>query len=720
MRTSGGWLPWVVAGATLLAPSSARAQAADALSAETAPALATVSLSRPFLLDDSAFAQLAEPSAPRLWGIAWDSPLPSPALEALARDAFGSDLDGLTGLADARFVDSVSVAAAVDTLLQLGSDTVAPPPPVIDDALDAVPPDTTAQVLRDSLVGRITAFAPADGDEGPIVPEEVRAALQPLVGVWFPDGYMLRTALRTTFAELHPPPSDRVTERILSLAQQAPGFRPDSLNLQPLAWTGDGCGCGFFDEGGLWEPEFYGIYPFWEAPQTATELVEPDTIDLSLLTRIGYYGLTFDGQGRIQDPLHWRTGAYPEDAWFFQRRDFSDFSITAQRHKVSTDVIVYQGDWSWLPDSLDAGSDAFRGPFETLRSQLLDVIAPPLENFTNVVKPFISLGNSPTRTLGDGITLHFDFSEMGSERQEQLFEVLQDMDFFGSLKDSLMARGADGNRFLRLEQDYRLNVIVPLQCIQPPGGDPNLEGPDGLPLDDDGSLDHPCGFYSVPNMSRLRTDSLDLFLVDLSAVEPGSAMAELDLAGRTRRLRSALDRLDGTSLYSLVPNVLPLAVIGTQESPEEFVRVADLSFSGVGGWSARRSSMDPLNDWLEPIFLSPAPTGWLSSRFHGLEQLVCRYMCPARWTVRFWICFLALLYVGFWLLTESRFDLKRFYTTHAHLALVVVFCLALVGTLWCDPYWKARQTLIVSVVAVVGLSVFVVSQFRLRRERHYP
>ena len=70
----------------------------------------------------------------------------------------------------------------------------------------------------------------------------------------------------------------------------------DTLGLQPLSWDGAGCGCGVYiapdDE---YPKYFYGLYPFWDAPQNLESPSPAATIvPFDRLTRIGYYGVTFD------------------------------------------------------------------------------------------------------------------------------------------------------------------------------------------------------------------------------------------------------------------------------------------------------------------------------------------------------------------------------------------------------------------------------------------
>jgi len=656
-----------------------------------------------FQLTGAALDQLAVPGDGPAWGIAFEGTDTS-RIDGLFREMLERLPDRLLDLVDMRFGDSASVVAAVDTLLGPPTADTAMPNLEVDAFLEETPPDTVARVLGDSLRARVRSFPPVDGDRGPAIDPDVLAVLRgELLGIWFPDEHLFRTALRLVTHEAGYALDERPMRRLLDVAHLPRATPPDSLRLQPLAWTGAGCGCGVYVEGQLWEPEFYGMYPFWQAPQGEVDPVAPDTVDLSLLTRIGYYGLTFDRTGSIRDPRHWRKGSYPEGARWWARRDFADFAAVAHDHKVNVDAVVYQGDWSWLPGALESPDGTFEEIFATLRAEVVELVATPLDGFLDRVKPVVSLGQTRRRTLGDGVTLHFDFTAMDAARQAQLFERLREVEFFRTLHDSLKARAADGSAILDADLDYRLNLVVPLECMASP---PSW-------IDDSG-----CGFFSLPNLVELRSDSVDLFLVDMTAVPEDGALDGIPLDERTRRLRATLDRLDPRDQAALVPNVLPLAAPGPADSAEDFALVADVAFRGVGKWSVTESA--ELDRWLDRVFLAEPPRGPMLSLLTRAEEEVCRRLCPVRWPIRLGILTLALLYIAFWVATEYRYAWKAAYRSHLHLALVITFVLAVIGTLWCDPYWKARQTLIVSGVAVFALVVFGLIQARLRRELHYP
>lgn len=697
------------------------AMVALALAAAFAPSQASAQEARPdstvmtrpplsgfFLLTQEQYDRLKSPGADTLWGIDTTG-IRAGVLGDLVMRMPTDTAGSFESLITARFADRASVVAAIGevVLTPVSDDSATASAVVVDDALRPPPrdpPDDAFRVLLDSaLQARVQPFTPLD--VGPAVPDPA-LALQPFVGKWFPDEHMFRTAIRLAFAQAGDPISEEGVDRVLTLAHRPLGRRPDSLFLQPLAWTGAGCGCGVYARGEPWEPEFYGFYRFWDAPQGETGLAARDTLDLSMLTRIGYYGLTFDAQGRLRDGLHWRSGRYPGQALPFRRRDFTDFAVTAHNHKVNVDLVVYQSDWSWLEGVLDGAPDQVMAVFDTLSRSMLQAISPRLDDVMDRIKPVISLGQSPRRTLGDGITLDFDFSRVSPEAQAKLFDLLTSREYFKALADSLGARAADNIRVLDLDLDYRLNLVVPLNCVveTAAGHDPTGR----------------CVFYTPDHLSTLRRAGVDLFLIDMTNVAGSDSLAPASLDERTRLLRASLNHLTVEKQHDLVPAVIPLVDPSPSDSHAitDFIEASDLSFRGVGSWSP--AAMGMINGDLRRVFLPLPREGSLDARIHPLEQTLCNFMCPLRWWIRALIFLAALAYLVFWLWSEADFGLKRFYETRAHSIVVVFFCLILVATLWCDPFWKTQKTLIVSVVALAGLVYFVFAQIRLRKERDYP
>lgn len=649
-------------------------------------------------------------------------------------DTLGALRDQVRALQPMRFPSEDSAYAVIDLVFPVPvpvqiSATSSAPPTVRDGALRGRrPAPSTTSVLpaiapfveRIRAGLRVEAVDPLPEDRGPPISAQALLGLRTLTDKWFPDGQLFKTAVRMTSGIGEHSPD--ALARIMEIAR---GGVMDTLPIQPLRWDGGPCGCGVFERGAVEEPEFYGMQGFWEAPQGLEESSSEQDIDFSLLTRVGYYGVTFDDQGNLQDPLHFKTGRYPERAWPRRGRKFAQFVDKAHQFKVKADLVVYNSDWDvWLRDGDGDPSESARARmqrnFGTLIEDLIGHISTPLSNFLDRTKPVITLGQSPRRTLGDGVTLDFDFEGVPRQQQERLFDLMADsVGFFRALDDALdIADGNDDAFLFHLDLDYRLNLLVPAYCIATSGG--------LLGNDNEG-----CGFYSVENLLRI-ADHIDLFLIDMTAQSDSRDVdgSNESLLGRVRALRDGVEGLAAADQSRLVHKLIPLVVPQASDELNDFLTISELSFRGVGAWSI--TSVDDFNASLKDVFLPTPPlpddlpmvARWISHHSLALlrytERRLCAVMCPSRWWVRLAMFSSVVGLVVFWLWTESAYELKRWYGTRRFALFVVSVVLLTTGTLWCDPYWNQHQGLIITVLAFGSLVVFLAVRARLGRERYYP
>ena len=89
-----------------------------------------------------------------------------------------------------------------------------------------------------------------------------------------------------------------------------------------INWSGGSCGCS---------PDtftvVYGFYPFWMA---GTEQI----LDFSVLSRIGYFALSFNEKGMITDTFHWKKD-----------KPHADFINVAHRYRTKVDLVIYNRNW---------------------------------------------------------------------------------------------------------------------------------------------------------------------------------------------------------------------------------------------------------------------------------------------------------------------------------------------------------------------------------------
>jgi hypothetical protein len=630
-----------------------------------------------------------------------------------------------------------SLDLVVDVVLALDSTPVVVPRGpqemdaalVIDEALRA--PRAQRTGTASPYRALLTDSVERPADQGPAIDEAARNGLVQLANTRFPNGYLFRTAVRMTSGIGAARPAE--LDRIVALARK--GTLPsaaemaDTLDLQPMAWAGGSCGCGVF-EGAVDQEKryFYGVYPFWAAPQRASEPVPSVPIEFSQLSRVAYYGLTFDARGELTDSLHWKQGT-SGDSWIpswvpiVGARDFSDFAKRGHQYKSPVDLVVYNADWApWLPgdatdEAMSAATRSMADAFGTLREGIVDRISPRLTDLMDKIKPVVALGQSPTRTLGDGVTLDLDFEGLSSEDQSLLFDHLSEAHFFDSLRAELEERdGSDEGLLFDLDLDYHLNLIVPVHCVAAFG------------------TAHECGFYSMAHLSAI-AGPFDLILVDMTAQ---TADKELDLSAlplneRGRRLRAGLERMDQqtgvSNAQALTGKLVPLITPGSDAEVGAFLRAVKLFFAGVGTWSVPTTKA--YGDSLNAVFFPPAPApdlpdlakwtvGALLTPMRGFERWVCDLACPHRWPVRVGIFLGTVFAVGLWVWSEWDFERKRYFETRRFLAFGIVMALALITTLWCDPFWSRQHGWILLAFVFAAGVLLVKSRTRLKRERHYP
>jgi hypothetical protein len=611
-------------------------------------------------------------------------------------------------------------------------DTTPPPPapdaapaptPPLPPAAAPSPPALTEAALRGAVDFEVVE--PEAALRGAPIPAEVLAGLHALRGVLFPDAHLFLQALRIEAGVGASRPE--LQTRILAAARVvSPDPADRALQVLPIAWDGI-CGCGTFvkdsDEYPLYS---YGIYPLWRAPQEGIGADDgagaAQDVDFSMLTRVGYHGVTFDAEGAIRDPLHWRTGRHPEDAPFWRRSHFDRFVVTAHRHQTMVDLVLTKGDWDgWLPPPGASAADSAalrernRIALERLTEASTGLITPTLDDLVDRIRPVISLGQSGRRTLGDGITLDLDVEGLSAPDQAWLLQTMRD-GLFPVLRERLDRRGRAG-WILNLGQDYSLNLIVPGYCLSDAW--PESAGPG-------------CTFYSPQAMAAFEP-WFDLILVDLSREPPtpGAWDSGPSSLERARGLQRWLDRLPLDTQIGLRGKVLPLVVTGAEDhvfdEMESVFLYAGWNFSGAGLWSV--PVLPEVNRSLEAAMRPEArplggPLVWQTVRDPvialGLEGRVCDFVCPNRWLVRTAVAAALFLMLVLWLATGWWYGLKSIWESPWVPFAVIAVGLALVATLWCDPFWSERKSGILLFTLGGLLVVSLFSWYRKRREREYP
>jgi lysozyme family protein len=188
-----------------------------------------------------------------------------------------------------------------------------------------------------------------------------------------------------------------------------------------ITWSDWSCGCYLDDFSGI----VYGFYPFWNAGSK-------QKIDFSVLTRIGYFAVTFNEKGEIAELFDWQ----PDRAAFIDK---------AHQYRSNTDLVIYRNDWQNWSGFIAAQKASF---MEKLTDSIVNAVT---ENVTDTafekVKRILSFGSSPLPSMGDGVTVFF----------EGYPEDQASIEFFRSFIRTLHAKLEASRK--------KLGIVLPLKSV---------------------------------------------------------------------------------------------------------------------------------------------------------------------------------------------------------------------------------------------------------------
>ncbi|MGO0793179.1 hypothetical protein ACTOWA_25255 [Herbaspirillum seropedicae] len=170
---------------------------------------------------------------------------------------------------------------------------------------------------------------------------------------------------------------------IRATARKHPAYDP----AKQVRWNGNGCGCVLDELNG----DVYGIYPFWHAGKL-------QQVDFSILSRIGYYGATFDDSGTLRQA---------NDNRDFVRaiQNGNEFVKVARRHQTAIDWIIQRNDWrSWSRMNKGAKETVLR----ELSTNIVELMSIQLNGWDTRLSSQLPQWASFRPANGDGVTLLFD------------------------------------------------------------------------------------------------------------------------------------------------------------------------------------------------------------------------------------------------------------------------------------------------------------------------
>lgn len=411
-----------------------------------------------------------------------------------------------------------------------------------------------------------------------------------------------------------------------------------------ILWSGESCNCVRDNLAGV----VYGFYPFWKAG-------EKQTIDFSVLTRIGYYGLGFDDKGNIVDANRWSN----LDTGFIRE---------ARAYDTKVDLVISRNDWSaWSLSSAEEKSAIF----ENLAMNIAGLVDIPLTNFTSRAKPIVSLGASQPQIMGDGVTLYF----AGYPQDRESVDAFQL--FIRTLKDIFKAQ----------KRKYSVNIMFR-----------SSEMGKGI-----------YDYYKLKEiMDTLESGGKDMDSLFIVLLEEPTALDKKQLRINVENGMRAKDRV------RMLRNIVITRSFDKNDAFQmsDDITYAKDNFGGVGFWPqpfsvAGHVADNGISEALNENYLNNVDVE------SSMKSTVCRFICPNRWVFRIaWEIFALVLLVGFILYLrkcEFRAFLEKHFTYVIVGAVAPVFLLSM-ALMYCDPFLaelsRGHGLLMIVVVAIIIYSIW--------------
>lgn len=446
-------------------------------------------------------------------------------------------------------------------------------------------------------------------------------------------------------------------QNILEQAKHLKAFDPSKM----IEWEGEDCGC-LRDLSGR---TIYGFYPFWQAGK-------PQKINFSLLSRIGYYALSFDSKGEMSPLLHWHHRT-------------ADFVTESQRYRTKVDLVIYKNDWSeWFHFST---KDQLFVIDKTTRNIVRAVDQKMPDTLENRAKSLASSKDSTT--MGDGVTLYFD------EYPEDARAVVFFEAFIKTLRKKLKAANPK----------YKLNLMLPMHAIG-------------------------TGIYTFENLEKfmhdentVADDDIDLFLV----------MLEMPTTDTKKALRLSFEQGESfkgiqrkNMLRKIVPVISPLG-----HEPDQYKQFEDDliyfedNFGGVGFWPlpfAEDKGAEIVEQAVREVFVKKTDLDFIERMVPEAALSPCKWICPNRWYVRLAYDALAFLLFLYALLALRSAALRNFFNQNKRyfIASAVATIVIFYSALMCDPYLSNKKDEVTLALIFVGVFFFIWRNYMRMKESEYP
>lgn len=400
----------------------------------------------------------------------------------------------------------------------------------------------------------------------------------------------------TLFAELLP---ELVKNDLIALAEW---HHPLDGQAKAPDWVDNGCGCA----PPLSEDWSYGIYPFWQGQGG-----EPQSIDFSVFSRIGYLGAQLSDTGAL-------VTAMPFDS------DHNRFTRTARRFGTQVDLIVHRAEWDEL----------LSRPYQTelIQRAVKDIVSQvdtPLTDAFTTIKRYLLPGWGEPVHMFDGVTIFFDNAPTDLQGKKK-FEA-----FYTSFMHSLIAE------MQKTKRPYALNIVVPAAQIGKPGAYDFTHLWDYIQR----AQKLTAANALVGAQESDYKGTTDITVTALVLLEEPTSQAKKDL----RASADASDTIHGHTRVAVLNTIAPVlfhaagnaGLLGMsldEQQLDDDIAYFKWQFGGMGVWPM------PLDGTAPGKVVYRRLAEKFTPRHPGTIDSVCTWVCPNRSALR--LLFMGLLVTG--------------------------------------------------------------------------
>lgn len=478
-----------------------------------------------------------------------------------------------------------------------------------------------------------------------------------------------------------------VQPAIALLYQKNPVYRAASA----VQWDGGGCGCVIDDLSGT----VYGFYPFWLAG-------EKQTVNFSVLSRVAYYGLSFDDDGVIKQAnnVHNESTVLSRDSadWSAQ----TAFIQTARKHNSKVDWVI-RSDKSYWERWKKLSYTSRAAVFETLTEHIVSFLTSPVTDPIAKIKHDLTLGMVTPPTLGDGVTLYFD----GFPDDRESVELFKR--FFTDLQKRLFAE----------QSDYSINIMLPQSALGT-----GIYRYSNLV----GWIDNTKSSNNANAAAAANWRAADMRTNILVLIEEPTTDSKKKL-----RLDIENGELHGIERGMLKWHIIPVIEFdgrNWQQLEDDIVYFND-NFGGIGLWSLpvnepevaaempfRCDAIQSVSGCVTRYFQN---TNWYGEPDSLLEKFVCENRAYFRIAVGL-LTVLCLVYTGLYFYScRIHNKIKNFYVVYL-LLLVVPTLIAALLLLTYDPQLEplSQGNLPLILVVFGGIAISIVVYLRKKKQMRKP